>query len=70
MKKLPTPNPKLQRNSKFKIPMIVFPTQPATAITEMWARSSADRSGAWDLEFLWGLELGVWDLCRSSKPGN
>ena len=61
MKKHQTPSPKLQRNSKFQIPIVVC-EQPAVATDEIRARVSGHRFGAWGLEFQWALELGVWIL--------
>ena len=66
MNKLQTPNPKLQRNSKFQIPIAVC-EQTGVATAEPWAGTYGHRFGAWGLEFHWSLELGVWILFESSS---
>ena len=49
--KFQIPNSKLQANSKFQIPKRSVVTSAL---------------GAWFLDFLWNLELGIWSFIRPS----
>jgi len=60
MTKLQIPNTKLQRSSKHQVPNV------SSEITKLVACVSPDRRlsliGAWDLNILWSLELGIWSF--------
>jgi hypothetical protein len=58
------PNPKHQIPNKFEIPNLNVPNVRFWHVPagELRVALRGLESGIWNLEFVWNLELGVWDL--------